>query len=376
MKLKSTLVITVVLACCLLLTGCFGGSVPPKGWSGPVVVDDLLYVGSMTGQVVAFDDISADGNPYDEPWWSYPDETAISYIYGDPVVDNGSVYIGCYSGKVYVLNASRGYREWIYPSESYVGAIVGSPAVAEGTLYFGSSDKNLYAINTSTRQLEWQPFETDGKIWSTPVVYNGTVYIGSFDHNLYALDALSGDVLWQFETGGAIASTPLIYNGAIYFGSLDRKFYALDAVTGESKAGFATFSADDWFWGEAVEHNGSIIAVSLDGKVYALDADSGGELWVAEAGGTVRGAPALVDNFVIVGTDEGSDRGKLYCFNADTGSMAWEHPSGDETMSAIHASIGEGDGVVYVHAANQKIYCIDVEHGNILWSISTSSGSE
>ena len=51
---------------------------PPKGWSGPVVVDDLLYVGSMTGQVLAYDDAGADGNPYDEPWWSYPDETAIS----------------------------------------------------------------------------------------------------------------------------------------------------------------------------------------------------------------------------------------------------------------------------------------------------------
>jgi outer membrane protein assembly factor BamB len=327
----------------------------------------------MSGKVIAFEQIGADEFPFIK--WRYPDESVISYIYSDPVIDDGYVYIGCYNGKVYVLNASRGYREWTYPSEDYVGAIVGSPAVADGTLYFGSSDKKLYAINTTTKQQVWPPFETKGKIWSTPVVYNGTVYVGSFDHKLYAIDAESGSELWEFEAGGAIVSTPLIYNDTIYFGSLDQKFYAVDIATGALKEGFTPFKADNWFWGKAVAYNGNIIAASLDGKLYALDAGSGNKLWEAETGGIIRGTPALVNNLVIVGTDEGSSRGKVYCFDADNaGHLVWEYPPDDETMYSIHASIGSNGSVVYVHTTNQKIYAIDAEHGTYLWTTSTGGG--
>jgi outer membrane protein assembly factor BamB len=372
MKFKSLSALLVVICGCVLLTGCLGTSVASKGWSGPVAFNGSLYVGAMSGKVVALDDIGADGNHYIR--WTYPDETVISYIYSDPVIDGENIYVGCYNGKVYVLEANHGYRLWTYPSEDYVGAIVGSPAVADGTLYFGSSDKKLYAINTTTRQQAWDPFETGGKIWSTPVVYNGTVYIGSFDHKMYAVDAESGTKLWEFSAGGAIVGTPIIYNDAIYFGSLDQKFYAVDIVTGTLKEGFTPFKADNWFWGKAVAYNGDIIAASLDGKLYALDAESGSVAWEAEAGGMIRGTPALVNNLVIVGTDEGSSRGKVYCFNADTGDQVWEYPPADETMYSIHASIGSNGSIVYVHTTNQKIYAIDAENGIYLWTTSTGGG--
>jgi outer membrane protein assembly factor BamB len=378
MKFKSLSALLVLICSCALLTGCLGSSVASKGWSGPVASNGSLYVGSMSGKVIAFDDIGADSeHPVEQ--WRYPDETVISYIYSDPVVDNGNVYIGCYNGKVYVLNASRGYREWIYPSDKYLGAIVGSPAVVDGTLYFGSSDKKLYAINTETRVQAWPPFETGGKIWSTPVVYNGTVYVGSFDHKLYAIDAESGIKLWEFSAGGAIVSTPIIYNDAVYFGSMDQKFYAVDVTTGALKGGFTPFKADDWFWGKAIAYNGSIIAASLAGTIYALDAESGNKLWEAGTEGTIRGNPALVNNRVIVGTDEGSNMGRVYCFAADTGERLWLYPSENaDPMYAIHASIGSSGNVVYVHTTNQKIYAFDVEQmgaeARYLWTTSTGGG--
>jgi outer membrane protein assembly factor BamB len=331
----------------------------------------------MSGKVIAFEQIGADEFPFIK--WRYPDESVISYIYSDPVIDGENIYIGCYNGKVYVLEANHGYRLWTYPTENYVGAIVGSPAVADGTLYFGSSDKKLYAVNTTTKQQAWPPFETKGKIWSTPVVHNGTVYVGSFDHKLYALDVESGTKLWEFSSGGAIVGTPIIYDNAIYFGSLDQKFYAVDIATGALKEGFTPFKADNWFWGKAVAYNGNIIAASLDGKLYALDAESGNKLWEAETGGIIRGTPALVNNRVVVGTDEGSSRGRVYCYDADTGERLWLYPSEEvDPMYAIHASIGSNGSVVYVHTTNQKIYAFDVEQmgaeARYLWTTSTGGG--
>ncbi len=372
MKAKTLSIFVLLLCGCLLFTGCTG-STAPKGWSGPVVDNGSLYVGSMVGKIVAFDDIEASGHPYMQ--WIYPQDTALSYVYGDPVVDNGSVYITCYNGKVYVINISHGYREWMYPADlnSYVGAIVGSPAVANGYLYFGSSDQYLYAVNTVTRQLQWKK-ETGGKIWSTPVVYNGTIYIGSFDRKLYAFDALTGTKKWEFEAGGAIVSTPVVYNGTLYFGSLDRKIYAVNADTGKKLDGFKPFEAGNWFWSKAVAYNGNIIDCSLDGGVYAIDAGTGAEMWSVKVNGSIRGNPALVNNLLVVGTDEGNNKGNIYCINVDTHQEAWNYLNGAETMPAIHASIGAGNNTVYVHTTDQKIYAIDAEHGTYLWSVSTGGG--
>jgi outer membrane protein assembly factor BamB len=369
MKAKTLSIFVLLLCGCLLFTGCTG-STTPKGWSGPVADNGTLYVGSMTGTVVAFYDIGADGKHYMQ--WSYPDGTTISYVYGDPVVDNGSVYVTCYNGKVYVINASRGYSEWKYPADAntYVGAIIGGSVVADGYLYFGSSDKYLYAVDTTTKQLQWKK-ETGGKIWSTPVVYNGTVYMGSFDRKLYAFDALTGMKKWEFEAGGAIVSTPIVYNGTLYFGSLDRKIYAVNADTGKLLDGFKPFEAGNWFWSRAVAYNGSIIDCSLDGGVYAIDAGTGAEMWSAKVNGSIRGNPALVNNLLVVGTDEGNNKGNIYCINVDTHQEVWNYLTGEATMPAIHASIGADNNTVYVHTTDQKIYAIDAEHGTYLWSRST-----
>ena len=371
MKLKSLSLLLVVICGCALLTGCLGtSSTPAKGWSGPVVFNGSLYYGSMDRYLVKLDltdpgKHAAEDSALD---WQYPQESQFAtYFYSSPVVAGDIVCIGGYNGKIYAIDINSAKKEWQYPDNSgdFIGSIVGNPAVSGNVLYIGSSDKKLYALNIEDGTLFWpHAYETGGKIWSTPVVYNGTVYIGSFDHKMYALDALTGEPKWAkpFETGGAIVSTPIIYNETLYFGSLDQKFYAVDIATGALKGGFIPFKADNWFWGKAVEYNGSIIAASLDGKLYALDAESGSKLWEStEIIGVVRGAPALVNHLVIVGTDEGNNTGEVYYFNASTGDKVWESPSPDDggpALGVIHASIGSNGSFIYVHT-NQKVYAFN-----------------
>ena len=395
MKFKSLSISLVVICSCVLLTGCLGTSVAPKGWSGPVVFNGSIYVGAMDGHVAKFKlaNLGTEDEVAKEQW-RYPDKsTALTYFYGSTTIVNDYLYIGGYNGKIYAIkdiydpedNTFSSVWKWEFPSSSneFKGSFVGDSVTYNGVLYIGSSDQKLYALNISDNdelsdddRLLWS-YKTGGKIWSTPVVYNGTVYIGSFDHKIYALDALTGDPKWTepFETGGAIVGTPIIYNDAIYFGSLDQKFYAVDIATGALKEGFTPFKVDNWFWGKAVEYNGSIIAASLGGKVYSLDAESGSKLWESTAKiGSIRGNPVLVDDLVIVGTDEGNNTGKVYCLNADSGELVWEYPSeGSPIPSAVRASIASDHGVVYVHA-NQKIYAINATTGKISWTTSTGGG--
>jgi outer membrane protein assembly factor BamB len=396
MKYKSLSILLVVICSCVLLTGCLPTSTPARGWSAPVVFNGSLYVGAMDGYVVKFKLVNLGTNDeVAKQQWRYPDTgAALTYFYGSPIIVNDYLYVGGYNGKIYAIkdvydpeeSTFSSVLKWEFPSSSneFNGSFVGDPVTYNGVLYIGSSDQKLYALNISDNdalsdgdRLLWS-YSTGGKIWSTPVVYNGTVYIGSFDHKLYALNASTGlpkEGFTTFEAEGAIVSTPIIYNDTLYFGSLDQRFYAIDATTGALKEGFTPFKADNWFWGKAVEYNGSIIAASLGGTIYALDAESGSKLWEStEKIGAVRGTPALVNNLVIVGTDEGNNTGEVYCFNADNGEKVWEYPSeGGPIPGAVHASIVSDHGVVYVHA-NQKIYAINATTGKILWTASTGGG--
>ena len=385
MKFKSLSLLLVVICSCVLLTGCFPTSAVIKGWSGPVVFNGSLYYGSMDRHLVKLNLIAPGTSSEDIDWdWQYPQESELAtYFYSSPIVTGDTVCIGGYNGKVYAININTAKKEWQFPDNSanFIGSIVGDPVVSENVLYVGSSDKKLYAINVDDGQSVWT-YKTNNKIWSTPVVYNGTVYIGSFDHKMYALDAADGSLEWTFETGGAIVSTPIIYNDTLYFGSLDQKFYAVDIATGALKDGFTLFKADNWFWGKAVAYNGSIIAASLEGTIYALDAESGSKLWKStEKIGAIRGAPALVNDLVIVGTDEGNNTGKVYYFNANTGEQVWESPSPDDggpSLGAIHASIGSNGSTVYVHT-NQKVYAFNTsatdKYSSFLW-VYPSGGSQ
>lgn len=372
MKLKAVLTLIAIIGCSLLISGCLGGTLPPKGWSGPTVYNGSLYVGTMGGRIIAVENLDTFGMKT----WSYPDVSSVSYFYGTPFVVDDVVYAGAYSGEIYALTAVGLNRLWVYPSEGTIDSIVGGPTVANGILYIGSSNGNLYAINVTSSMPAWgSPFKTGNKVWATPLINDGVVYIGSFDHKMYAVNASNGAAIWgsPFEARGAIAATPILYNDSLYFGSLDRRFYAVDASTGKEKSGFTPYQANNWFWSQAVAYNGSIIAGCLDGKVYAFDAESGTVLWSQDTGGSVRGDLALVKDLVIAG----SENGIVTAFNASSGDISWTTTLGGDTPTQIRASLygytnSEGKGVVFVHATNQKIYALETDSGNTLWSVSTS----
>src|SRR4030042_1594094 len=168
----------------LLSSLCFAGcvSAPCKGWSGPIVSDNILYVGSIEGKVLALD-ISG-GEP--TPAWEQEFEgkvgggfgcaTQISTpmsTYGVPAIEGGVVYVGGYDGNVYAIDIKTRMMSKFETG----GAIVGSPVIAGDTIFAGSSDGKLYALDLINLSLRWV-FETGDKIWSTPAVDNGVVYIG------------------------------------------------------------------------------------------------------------------------------------------------------------------------------------------------------
>jgi len=369
---KILLLLVILLVGGLTASGCIGG-LQPIGWSGGVVADGTLFLGSVEGRLVAVN-IADGARQWSEPLtasgstggFGCAASPAGVAIYGTPVVAGDLVYIGGYNGKVYAFDSSSLQKRWVYPPEGNLQPIVGGVVVALDKVYFGGSDGKVYALKADTGVEAWEPFQTGDKIWSTPVIDDGTVYISSFDKKLYALNAATGEKKWEtFEVGGAIASTPVVYNNTVYFGSFDRYLYAVDAADGSLKWK-SEVEAGSWFWVRPIIYNNTVYAPSLDGKVYILDAESGHELIDAiDLGNPVSSSPVLVDGSIIIASGEG----RIYSLDTANNQVK---PLAD-VREKVDAPLWASSGVVYVHTEAQTLHALNAQTGAELWNISLSS---
>jgi outer membrane protein assembly factor BamB len=197
--------------------------------SSPTVANGIVYVGSETGTVFAFD--AATGAVR----WTYDTlgakPAALHAVCSRPAVANGLVYIAGGDGSVYALDAATSEFRWQYNTGVLNDAyfVCGSPAVANGAVYFATVDGTVYAFDAQTGKVGWT-LTLNSHTHSSVRVDHGTLYIGTESGELYAVDANRGGVRWIYTTptGGEIVSTPAVDNGIVYFGSLDNWVYAIN----------------------------------------------------------------------------------------------------------------------------------------------------
>lgn len=397
----------VIIAIALMAVGC--SAAPSRGWSGPLVSDNVLYVGTLQGNFLAYD-VVAETDLWVQPILQQQSgdsfacacRSAMSKpmsLYGTPALRNDRLYIGAYDGNV-VWVASNGSAVSSLTFDTGA-AIVGSVAIDGDTLYVGNSDGNLYALDLNVSNLgdslrEGWPFKTGGEIWSTPVVKDKVVYVSSADHNLYAIDTESGNEIWRFETEGAIMSTPLVENGKVYIGGCDRKFYAIKAATEEERLAAsggaegtkreyeAVFEgADNWFWTQALAYDGNIWVGCLDHNVYVLNAESLECVGEVQTGGMVYAPPVAMNGHVVVGSRDGL----IYVINPDTREFeayaidsqtddvveAPEKPTNNPLPILAPLQVDESNGILYLHAQDgtHKLYAFRLSTHEVLWSFRT-----
>ena len=320
-KANITLII-LLISFGLATTGCNAGKnlgSQDRGWSPVVASDGMVYVGSVSGKVLALKD---DGRSV-HLMWSFPEneDDSIGGVYNPPVVGPELLYVSALNGTLYALDKRTGQLDgvgWsvIVGNPDNPSSLVSGAALSpdKSTVVVGSSDGNLYAYDARTGMLRsGYPFESpQDMIWSTPVIDHGVVYFGSHDHNIYAVDLASGTEKWRRETGGAVIASPLVFKNRIIVGSFDRKLYVLREEDGvplwgdESPfPGMQTFSkADNWFWAGAVADNSTVFAANMDGNVYAVD-NEGNLRWKQQLDAPIASTPVVMPTGLVVATKKG-----------------------------------------------------------------------
>lgn len=137
--------------------------------------------------------------------------------------------------RLVAVDAATGKRRWSFQAR---GWIYGEPAVAGGDVFIGSQDGSLYCLDKATGRPRWS-HKTGGRIEAGAAVRDGAVYVGSCDGFLSKLDVATGRLLWKFETPPgadgrhfAIYSAPVVDADAACFGSFDGTLYAVDVADG------------------------------------------------------------------------------------------------------------------------------------------------
>lgn len=296
--------------------------------SSPVIVDGVVYVGSLDGSLYALDSHSGPAV------WQF--KTGAGII-SSPAVANGVVYVGSEDMNLYAIDAKSGRQHWSFATGAQVTS---SPAVVDGVVYFGGMDSYAYAVNADNGQEIWKA--RIGQAFSSPAVVDGVVYIGG-GQTLFALDAKTGKEIWQAQTGGPVESSPAVVGNAVYIGNDSGTVLAVDRATGTElwrfKAGNAVLSAP------AVA-NGMVYFGSNDKYVYALDAATGTQKWSFQTGDQILSSPAVSDGVVFIGSFDGY----IYGLDTGTGAERWHYRAGPVLSSP--SVVGD---VVYFGSADGRL---------------------
>lgn len=165
-----------------------------------IAANDLAYI-STSGGLYAFDADTGDIA------WMYPTEMPLG---NSPTVIGGRLYVGGFDRRIHTIDAApdlsslpvdgaTGYRInnqvlWTFEAEAGFDT---NPLVVDGTVYMGSRDGFFYAVDADTGALRWA-YETGGPIHFSAAYQDGVVYFASNDAHVYALNT-SGNLVWKSE---------------------------------------------------------------------------------------------------------------------------------------------------------------------------------
>ncbi len=286
-------------------------------------------------------------------------------INSTPVVVDGVVYVATTDGSLHALE--DGDRVWEFETEARIEA---SPAVSDdGVVAIANDDGEVYGVDVEDGRESWD-FEIDDWIRSPLAYADGDFYVGGRDGYLHRLDAEWGDRVWSYETDNEIRGKPAVIDDSVYITTRGGNVHRVTVEDGERVR--STSQADDCRSSPAVGYgdNGHVVYFGTeDGTVHSVefygtvDVERREKRWEYRTNGAVRTSPALWDDRVFVGSDDGN----LYCLDRWSGDEVWRF----ETEEEIRSSPAVDEERVYFGGVDDTVYSVSVESGDEVWSVDT-----
>jgi outer membrane protein assembly factor BamB len=257
---------------------------------------------------------------------------------------------------------------------------------------------------TDSISLKWQNDANGSFTGSSVVIYDSLVFVNDLSGRIYCYNISTGRKIGQLKNDGAVFSSPFIYKFYIVYAAADDKenithlrYY--DYVLGDMKV---DTEAEGRCLTQIIGTPEAIIFNTENGNVYKYDM-KGNEVWKAETNSITHGSPAMNNDIIIFGNDEGeiiginnkdgkilyrkkigqsffcgtavsgniayagNDNGCLYAIDLNNGEIKWQFPSGTRIMMTPSVTLK----YIYFGNLNGDLFCINKSDGTQLWKTST-----
>ena len=309
--------------------------------SSAAIVNDVVYVGSMSGELLAIDLASG------KLRWSYQAATA-DYGIGEssPAVADGVVYIGDLAGVLHAVEAASGKAKWTFKTGSEIKS---SPVVAGTRVLIGSYDGSLYAVDAASGKQAWK-VSTDNYVHATPAIWNGLAYFGGCDEFFHGVRVSDGSKPLTLPTEAYTAASPTIASGVAYYGTFANDVVAVDIAARKVRWRFEDPDRQFPFYSSAALSRDAVVLGGRDKLVRALDMATGKPRWTFATQARVDSSPAIAGDRVVVGSGDG----RLYVLDLATGKKVWEF----ETGAGITASPAIASGRIVIGNVDGRIFAV------------------
>jgi eukaryotic-like serine/threonine-protein kinase len=247
------------------------------------------------------------------------------------------------------------------PHRSGQAGIEGAPTIDGQTVYVADREGALHAVDLATGKERWTYHSDDG-FETSPLVMNGRVYIGDLSGIFHAVSAADGKKIWIFDAQNTIHSSANAIDGNIVFGTDGADIFCLSPQgkqIWQAKAG-------DRVNGAPAVAGGLVFVSGCDAQLRALSVGAGEEKFATDIGALAPGSPAVLDDRIIIGTDQG----RVVCMPRDGGKSIWEFDDiGEHAM--VYGSPAVADGIVIVGARDRNVHALDIATGKPLWNFPT-----
>ncbi len=274
-----------------------------------------------------------------------------------PIIVNDVLYVGSNYG-IHAIDAKTGRELWRNQTNGFVKS---APTVADGVLYIGADDRRFYAMDIKDGTMKWIYKNATNGYTSSPIVVNNLAYEGSKDGSFYAFDVRNGEPSWQILTGKVIESSPAMGDGIIVFGTNGGVIIAIDPVTRNEKWRYDTGTSD--IISSPLIADGTVFVGSNDGNIFALATAKGTLKWKYSTGSNVQSSPSYKDGTIFAGSRDSN----LYAIDAKTGALKWK----TQTAGYVDSSPAISNDVVYFGSRNNFLYGLDANTGKLLYRNST-----
>lgn len=245
----------------------------------------------------------------------------VSPVRAAPTVMDDKIYLMTMDNRLLVFSAVDGSPLWNYTGVSETTNLLGAaiPAVDQSVVVVPLSSGELFGLRTENGQVVWEDnlsavrragtLSSIADIRGLPVVDQGIVYAVSYSGRMVAIDQVSGQRVWQREIGSA--ETPWSAGDSVFVISVEQQLIALARKNGDihwitQLSRFADSHKEaPIVWTAPVLAGGRLILASSDGRMAEVNPVDGKILRTTKLAGDVTLPPIVVDNTLLVLTENG-----------------------------------------------------------------------